>query len=187
MPTCQYRHVTARKTDAERGPLGTWAYRTRDLLDLTVEVVAERIGASAATIRKIEGGSNAKPSARMLRDLYAVYLHAAEDRPRPIAIEPPPGMAPEVPAPNASGMEAMVAVFARQAAALEEQNAIMREQLAEMRRQNDLLSAMAFRRSSDANDPTVESLRAALEAYQPDVLPTPSSDPTPDRRKAPER
>jgi transcriptional regulator with XRE-family HTH domain len=168
--------VTARKTDAERGPLGAWAYRTRDLLDLTVEVVAERIAASPATLRKIEGGSNTKPSARMLRDLYAVYLRAAEDRPRPIAIEPPPGMSPE--APSASvGLDALVTVFARQAEALEEQNTVMREQLAEMRRQNAILASIALGNDGEAEERMLAIVRDYLSGDASSRLPGPKPDP----------
>lgn len=167
--------MTARKTDAERGPLGAWAYRTRDLLDLTPEAVGTIVGASPATIRKIEGGSNPHPSSRLLRDLYAAYLHAAEDRPRPIAIEPPPGMVPEAPVP--ASLDALAAVFARQAQALEDQNAIMREQLAEMRRQSAILASLALGSDAPQVASMQEQLREFLTGEASSTLPRPTPDP----------
>lgn len=59
------------KSPSERGVIGAWAYQARTEADLSVEQVAERIGArgqavSAATIRGIESGAK-KPGARLLR------------------------------------------------------------------------------------------------------------------------
>src|SRR3990167_10256999 len=65
------------KRPEERGPVGAWAYRTRQEADLTVEQVVERLAVhgyavKASTLRGIEGGSK-KPGARLLRLIAEVY------------------------------------------------------------------------------------------------------------------
>lgn len=157
VPMCQSRHMAARKTDAERGPLGAWAYRTRDLLDLSVETVAATLGASAATIRKIEGGSNAKPSARMLRDLYAVYLHEAESRPRPVAIEPPPGLSAETP-PSVAGAGDLATAFQELGSWIKVYVERTEERLAAAERRADALEQLVLQLSGSAPELTPEKL-----------------------------
>lgn len=62
------------KTPEERGPLGAWAYDSRDRLDISPEQVVELLGKyDTSTIRKAEGNSEAmsRPLWRALTQLYA--------------------------------------------------------------------------------------------------------------------
>jgi transcriptional regulator with XRE-family HTH domain len=114
--------MTARKTDAERGPLGAWAFNTRELLDMTAEAVAAIVSVHPGTVRKIEGGSNRTPSAHLLRSLHQVYMREGEAQ--RIAVAPPPGMraeeqtAPE-PADLADAIRAQTRAIELQTAVLE--------------------------------------------------------------------
>lgn len=88
-------HLMARrKSDAERGPLGAWAYNTRDLIGLSVAEVLKRLPTqySEPTLRKIEGGSS-KPGRRMWREMRTLYqeVAAAAD----IVIDYQPQLEPE--------------------------------------------------------------------------------------------
>ena len=83
-------------TDAERGPLGAWAYNTRTLLQVSDVQVAERAGVSAPTIRKVEGGKS-KPSARLLFEMARYYREVGERQRLPV--EPPPGVTAEATTP----------------------------------------------------------------------------------------
>lgn len=111
------------KTPSERGVIGAWAYQARQEAGLSVEQVAEAIGArgtavSPATIRGIESGAK-KPGAMLLRMLGTALGST------------PPGVTA-----SAVGDDlALRAVLAaeRQADALEEANAIARAQLDLMR------------------------------------------------------
>jgi len=67
------------KSDAERGPFGSWAFRARDLLDVSVEDVAQRLGYHPASLRKVESGS-APPSRRLQRELPDLYRTLAVER-----------------------------------------------------------------------------------------------------------
>lgn len=127
------RHMAARKTDADRGPLGAWAYRTRDLLDLSSEAVAAALGVHDGTIRKIEGGSNREPSAHLLRALYGFYLERAETRERPLAIEPPPGLLPEANQPVESDLTSALRDLVLE---LRKQNDLLREEVAVLRNES---------------------------------------------------
>lgn len=66
--------MAAVKTPEERGPLGAWAYDTRDRLDLSVEQVAVALPkpVNPATIRKAEADSKdmSRPLWRQLTDYY---------------------------------------------------------------------------------------------------------------------
>jgi len=93
--------MARRKSDAEVGTFGVWAYNTRDLLDLSVEQVTGDKGApgllpqayNPATLRKIEGGSTKLPPVRIWRDLGTLYAKLALER--GLDIEPQPRLRPE--------------------------------------------------------------------------------------------
>lgn len=86
--------MARRKSDAEVGPLGVWAYDTRELLDLKLEAVIAALPTvyHPATLRKVEGGS-ARPGRRMWRELLAFYTRIAAER--GIALDPQPKLDPE--------------------------------------------------------------------------------------------
>ena len=86
--------MARRKSDAEVGPLGVWAYDTRDALDLSVEAVVAALPTAyhPATLRKVEGGS-ARPGTRMWRELAAYYGRVAQEK--GIDLEPQPRLRPE--------------------------------------------------------------------------------------------
>jgi hypothetical protein len=88
--------MARRKSDAEVGTLGVWAYNTRDALDLSVEeaVAALPTAYHPATLRKVEGGS-ARPGTRMWRELDRLYARVAQEK--GIDIEPQPRLRPEPP------------------------------------------------------------------------------------------
>lgn len=88
--------MARRKSNAEVGPLGVWAYDARDLLGLSVEQVIERLPTkyNPATLRKVEGGS-ARPGRRMWRELQALYQREAEAA--GVTIEPQPSVVPDEP------------------------------------------------------------------------------------------
>ena len=98
--------MARRKSDAEVGPLGVWAYNTRDALDLSVEAVIELLPTtySTATLRKVEGGSS-RPGVRMWRELGNLYAEQAASR--NVDIEPQPRLTPE-PEPLPSPVETTV-------------------------------------------------------------------------------
>jgi hypothetical protein len=74
--------MARRKTDAERGPFGAWAYNTRVLLDRSVEEIVSMLPTTyhPATLRKVEGGTptGSRPPARMWRELGALYAKLAK-------------------------------------------------------------------------------------------------------------
>ena len=86
--------MARRKSDAEVGILGVWAYNTRDALDLSVEEAVAALPTTyhPATLRKVEGGS-ARPGTRMWRELGNLYGRLAAER--GIDIEPQPRLRPE--------------------------------------------------------------------------------------------
>jgi hypothetical protein len=86
--------MARRKSDAEVGPLGVWAYDTRELLDLKVEAVIAALPTTyhPATLRKVEGGS-ARPGRRMWRELAAFYVRIALEK--GIQLDPQPRLDPE--------------------------------------------------------------------------------------------
>lgn len=142
------------KSDIERGPFGTWAYRTRLALDpLTVEQVAAALAYSAPTLRKVEGGSS-QPSRRMARDLPAYYLRVAQER--GVTIPAPPGDAPDTAAP--SDFAALLARLDEQARVIDRLAAAI-EGLAQG--QAELVgaygTALAALRSERADDPASAS------------------------------
>lgn len=92
---CHRWHMAARKPDAEVGPLGVWAYDTARLLGVSPAQVAERADVTEVTIRKIEGGSNLKPSKRLVRAMYDYFREIGEREGKPV--EPPPGYLGELP------------------------------------------------------------------------------------------
>lgn len=84
-----------RKTDAERGPLGAWAYNAMVDLGLSDEQIAARVEASSATVRKIAGGSERHPSARLLRAMHRYFMEVGAAATPPIPIDRPPGLEPD--------------------------------------------------------------------------------------------
>lgn len=87
------RRRASRKTDAERGPLGAWLYNAAVLLDLSAEDIAEAVGTSSPTIRKVMGGSNRQPGRRLLWDINAFMEAKSQERGRPV--ERAPGLGRE--------------------------------------------------------------------------------------------
>lgn len=81
--------MARKKTDAERGPIGAWAYNTRDALGLSVEQVIPLLPTTyhPATLRKAEGGT-VPPGTRMWRELGNLYGQLAEERHVPIDAQP---------------------------------------------------------------------------------------------------
>ncbi len=73
--------MARRKSAADVGPLGNWAYDTRDRLDMSVEAVVAALPTTynPATLRKVEGGSS-KPGKRMWRELHDLYTRVGTDR-----------------------------------------------------------------------------------------------------------
>lgn len=67
--------------DVERGPLGAWAYNTRDSLGLSVEQVAEALPSKPhpATLRKLEG-RNGRAGRVLIRELDALYRATAREK-----------------------------------------------------------------------------------------------------------
>jgi hypothetical protein len=122
--------MARRKSNAEVGVFGVWAYDTRDALALSVEQVTGDKGGrtgllpntySPATLRKIEGGSTKRPGRRMWRELRDLYARLAAER--GIDIEPQPPLDPE-PQPVVAGDTALiVAAIDRLTAAVEAQTA----------------------------------------------------------------
>lgn len=109
------------KTPEERGPLGAWAYETRDQLGLSVEQVVYALPKrpNPATLRKAE--SNSSDMSRPLwRALVAYYQRMARERGVPI--DPPPLFGDER-APTGD----LAAALARQTAAIEALVAELRE------------------------------------------------------------
>lgn len=86
---CQSRHMAVRKSDAEVGPLGVWAYDTARFLVLSPAQVAARAGVKEATIRKIEGGSNRKPSRRLVYEMARYFREVAAEQ--GVTVDDPPG------------------------------------------------------------------------------------------------
>lgn len=108
--------MARRKSDAERGPFGAWAYNTRTALDLSVEAVIAALPTTyhPATLRKAEGGT-VPPGTRMWRELGNLYLKRAEERHVPI--DPQPRMGPE-PAGATESTDALVAALTAQTEAI---------------------------------------------------------------------
>jgi hypothetical protein len=80
------------KTPEERGPTAWWAYRTRDVLDLSVEQVVSRLPTKTdeSTLRKAEGDSR-HMSRRLLRELGDLYRREFRVRGREGDYQEPPG------------------------------------------------------------------------------------------------
>lgn len=91
-PAPSKRRRASRKTDAQRGELGVWAYNTMVDLGLSDVQIASEVGASAATIRKIMGGSERHPSARLLRAIHRYFVRVGGEADPPIPIDRPPGL-----------------------------------------------------------------------------------------------
>lgn len=116
--------MAARKPDAEVGPLGVWAYDTREELGLSAAQVAARAGVTEPTIRKVEGGSNRTPSKRLVRDMYDYFREIGERDGKPV--EPPPGFLGELPAAAAPDQSALVGALNAQTAAISELVGLLR-------------------------------------------------------------
>jgi hypothetical protein len=110
--------MARRKSPAEVGPLGVWAYDTRDALDLSVEAVVAALPTTyhPATLRKVEGGS-ARPGTRMWRELGNLYAKRAAEL--GVAIDPQPRLAPE-PAGSTETPDSLVMALIAQTAAIRE-------------------------------------------------------------------
>lgn len=110
--------MARRKSPAEVGPLGVWAYDTRDALDLSVEAAVAALPTQyhPATLRKVEGGS-ARPGTRMWRELANLYTKVAAAK--GIAIDPQPRLTPEPLETTESG-DALIRALEAQTAAISE-------------------------------------------------------------------
>ncbi len=108
--------MARRKSDAEVGPLGVWAYNTRDALDLSVEAVIAALPTtySTATLRKVEGGSS-RPGVRMWRELANLYTALAAEK--GVDIESQPRLGPE-PAEATQTPDALVLALVAQTEAI---------------------------------------------------------------------
>ena len=95
---CHRSHMAAKKSDAEKGPLGAWAYGTRDLLDASPEDAAAAAGISYATLRKIEGGSTRAPARRTVYALWQHYRRIGLAKGMPVE-DPPAEWRQTVPLP----------------------------------------------------------------------------------------
>lgn len=108
--------MARRKTGAERGPFGAWAYNTRDALDLSVEAIVAALPTHyhPATLRKVEGGGGAlrtPPPSRMWRELSNLYSRLADEQ--KLAIDPQPRLGPEPPGAAQSPDPLIVALTAQ--------------------------------------------------------------------------
>lgn len=81
--------MAAKKTDAEKGPLGAWAYHTRLLLQASSVDAATAAGIKDTYLRKIEGGSARKPAQRTVFDLWQYYRRLGQAQSVPVE-DPPP-------------------------------------------------------------------------------------------------
>ena len=108
--------MARRKSDAEVGTLGVWAYNTRDALDLSVEEAVAALPTTyhPATLRKVEGGS-ARPGTRMWRELGSLYARIAAEK--GIDLEPQPRLRPE-PLETTETPDTLVGALAIQTAAI---------------------------------------------------------------------
>src|SRR6185369_13757403 len=100
--------MARRKSDAEVGPIGVWAYDSRIALDMKVEGVVARLPGQTnpATLRKIEGGSG-KPSPRLWGELAKLYRRVADEK--GVTLEPQPRLRPDnVPADQDGDTGALV-------------------------------------------------------------------------------
>lgn len=104
------------KTPEERGPLGAWAYDSRDRLGLSVEQVAVALPrpVNPATIRKAEADSKdmSKP---LWRALTTFYREVAKER--NVALDALPAVAPEPPVQTTTAD--LMRVISSQAAAID--------------------------------------------------------------------
>lgn len=163
-----------RKDDAARGPLGAWTYRTIADLGLSSEQVAVGLGVSAATIRKIAGGSYAAPPARLINALYAYFAEVGTSRTPPVAVDPPPGLNQTAAPPGETTGGA--------AALLELAQAIsqMAEQLKAM------LDRVDLDRVED-NSARIRALEAQVASVWQAIHPEPANDGASSTRHAPQR
>lgn len=63
-------------------------------LGLSDEQIAERVEASPGRIRKIAGGSERDPSARLLRAMHRYFMEVGAAADPPIPVDRPPGLEP---------------------------------------------------------------------------------------------
>ena len=135
--------MARRKTDAERGRFGAWAYSTRDALGLSPEQVMSMLPTHyhPATLRKIEGGSTPIPPRRIWRELDNLYATLADERHVPIDAQP--SIAPQ-PTGTTDSADPLVSALLRQTEAIEALVAELRLSRAEQIESTDaLLRAMA--------------------------------------------
>lgn len=131
--------MARRKSDAERGPLGAWAYNTRDLLSLSVPDVLARLPSTYTepTLRKVEGGS-ARPGRRMWRELRTLYQQVASDAGMTIDFQPPLDPEPEHAGPPEPDLAAALTALTQELTAVrEERRAWMRGVVAVLRAYDD--------------------------------------------------
>lgn len=86
---CHRSHMPAKKSDAEKGPLGAWAYHVRDLLDASPDDAAAAARITYTTLRKIEGGSTRKPARVTVFRLWQYYRAIGQEKGIPVE-DPPP-------------------------------------------------------------------------------------------------
>ena len=81
--------MAAKKSDAEKGPLGAWAYHTRLLLQASSVDAATAAGIKDTYLRKIEGGSQREPARRTVFDLWQFYRRLGQAQSVPVEYPPP--------------------------------------------------------------------------------------------------
>lgn len=156
VPAPSPKRRASRKTDAERGPLGAWSYNTMVELGLSAEQIAMRAGKSAGHIRKIMGGSERDPSARVLRSIHHYFMEVGAAADPPIPVDRPPGLEPD---DNRAGTEGDTpAVPAAYLARIDALIAQMAEVVEELR---------AARQGADATETRLRALEAAAKLRGP--------------------
>lgn len=103
------RHVGEKRTGAHGGDFGTWIRRRRDELGVTQEMLAERTGLAARTVRYLEAGrTRPRPSTR---DVIFMALEEIARSPRHSTAAAPPPTAESNPALRPSLLPADVNGF----------------------------------------------------------------------------
>lgn len=131
--------------------LGAWAYAAMVDLGLSDEQIAERADTSAGHIRKIMGGSEREPSARVLRAMYRYFQEVGAER--GIPIDKPPGLDMDPARGNDTSSLAGSAYLTRVDALI----GVVSEFLAELR---------AARQGQDATEARLRAVEAELESLR---------------------
>jgi hypothetical protein len=161
-------HVS-RNPDDGKTAIALWMVRTRKDLGATVEAIAKEADYSVSALRKVEGGSNPKPSRGLVNAVFRVFRRLGAEK--GIAVLEPPGTN-ETATPE--GMAALVAGIER---AIDRQtHAIVAAIQSRDRTLSDLLTELGSYRKSQI---------AFLEAMQGEPathVPKPTDDPAPEPR-----